>query len=153
MSTTKTLSGKRRQTRRTPKAEVPEEAEQPATGRDYDEDSPIVRGYCDARCAADTSKWLAKYAGNRRHWEGIAEAIAGDLSSRNGVFLDPKHWSWFEQMHVADGNQHDPVVWNYRDADTLKFMWTRFGFDCALYPQLWRYLFERLPVRLAEWGR
>jgi hypothetical protein len=39
-----------------------------------------------------------------------------------------------------------PQNWDYTDIETRVFMEEAYGFDCALFPLLWRYLFERLPV-------
>jgi hypothetical protein len=39
-----------------------------------------------------------------------------------------------------------PASWAFDDLEARLFMEEKFAFDCALYPTLWRYLVERLPV-------
>lgn len=39
-----------------------------------------------------------------------------------------------------------PASWAFDDLESRLFMEEKFGFDAALYPTLWLYLVQRLPI-------
>jgi hypothetical protein len=77
----------------------------------------------------------------RSNWPKIAEALAAYLRHTDGHCKFCAHAT---QLYNPDINYKYP--WAYDNVETRRFMDAEFDFDCALYPKLWQYLFERLPV-------
>jgi hypothetical protein len=79
---------------------------------------------------------------DKRYWQRIAQDLRAAMCTRNAVFIEVIHGA----PQIAYDNGHNPIPWLYVNKALRAWMWNAYQFDCALYPRLWRYLIEVLPI-------
>jgi hypothetical protein len=101
---------------------------------------------------ADAMLRNPQFLSNSAAWPMLAEAIWASVYGRDpsATFNCPPPAYRSNGFSVLLNHESDSVAWDYQSRKARVYMESRFKFDCALYPKLWRYLVERLPVVAAQ---